>query len=64
MKKILLVSLLSGLWLTACGQKGPLYLPPDQSGQEQIDPSVDQSYGVSSIQGMDARVAGTGELIY
>lgn len=47
MKKILFVSLLSSLWLTACGQKGPLYLPLDEAGQERAD----QSAEVSSIGG-------------
>ncbi len=46
MKKTLIVSLLICLWMTACGQKGPLYLPPDETEQEQVDQSVE----VSSIE--------------
>ena len=46
MKKTLVVSLLICLWMTACGQKGPLYLPPDEAEQEQVDQSVE----VSSIE--------------
>lgn len=55
MKKILFVSLLSCLWLTACGQKGPLYLPLDQTGQERADQPVE----VSFIEGSDAGPAKT-----
>ncbi len=47
MIKTLIVSLLICLWMTACGQKGPLYLPPDEAEQEQVDQSVE----VSSIEG-------------
>ncbi len=55
MNKTLIASLLICLWMTACGQKGPLYLPPDETGQEQVDQSVE----VSSIEGSAAGSAAT-----
>lgn len=54
MKKVLIVCLLGCSWLTACGQKGPLYLPPEQNSQE----PVDQSAEVSSLQSAGAGLAG------
>jgi len=46
MKKTLLVVLLSCLWMAACGQKGPLYLPLDEAsepGFTTYEPSLDET---------------------
>ncbi|BFQ94041.1 MULTISPECIES: LPS translocon maturation chaperone LptM [Gallibacterium] len=35
MKKLLLTLILGSFFLTACGVKGPLYMPPDDNAQQQ-----------------------------
>lgn len=36
MKKLMLLCVLSGFLVSACGVKGPLYLPADKPQQDQV----------------------------
>ncbi|WP_163938501.1 lipoprotein [Paraferrimonas sp. SM1919] len=41
--KLFLFMMLASLWLSACGQKGPLYNPePQQPNKEAREPEKDQ----------------------
>lgn len=35
------IALLAAIWLTGCGQKGPLYLPADEPAAANVDEADD-----------------------
>ena len=56
-RKALFIILTSVLWLSACGQKGPLYLPVDPSAQQATDEYAEDATEASEQKENDEEAA-------